>query len=633
MTPVDQPVQMPHVPQVSVLGAVQREQLRMLFEHMAVGTLLATAFAILLATHLHGSVPAGMLGPWLVAKLVIVLPRIALVVRYRRGRIADEGRSMQISNVLLAVDGVVWGVGGLLFTQLPMAQAAVVASSLCCVACVATFGLQVSFRATLAYVAPMIAFTAVGMLLRGNEGGLLSFAGLMLVLLLMLSTAWRAERRLLDVVRLRLLAQEIADERGQALVIQQRHSEQKSRFIATVSHELRGPLHGIFGLAGLLDREITDPALRSKVALIAATGQHLLTIVNDLLDMSKIEAGSLRMAPKPFDLSEELARIGALHLPRAQQAGVMLDTQLALPSSLWVVGDSGRVRQVVDNLVGNAIKFTPPGGQVTLRVTSHPAQGFEFVVTDTGPGISKGDQARLFHPFEQGSAAPDKAREGAGLGLAIAHDLVALMQGSLTCESDIGHGACFRCRLPLPLAPPHAEGGVAAQEDPTARVSDAAVARHSAAPALALVVDDDEVGALVATAALQRAGWDVEVAPDGQSALDRLTTPAAQGRPQLVMMDCDLPQLDGLEVTRQVRAWERRVGIRPARIVALTGRATLQDRTDCLNAGMDDVFTKPFSMAVLTDAAMRLAGEVVLRPAARPARSPGAVTDRPGRPR
>jgi len=275
-----------------------------------------------------------------------------------------------------------------------------------------------------------------------------------------------------------------------------------------------------------------------------------------------------------------------------------------------VVGDSGRVRQVLDNLVSNAIKFTPRGGSVSLTVTLFAERGVEFVVSDTGPGISKADQARLFRPFEQASAAPEKAREGAGLGLAIARDLVAFMQGSLSCESEVGRGSSFRCLLPLPLAPmptPTPVPAVGAQAKPVPAAADAA--RSVDSSSLALVVDDDEVSALVASAALQRAGWAVEVANDGHFALERLTSPAERERPRLVLMDCDLPQLDGLEATRRVRAWEKSAGLRPVRIVALTGRATPEDRAACLRAGMDDVFTKPFSMAALAEAATRHASD------------------------
>jgi len=623
MTPAAQPATAPQGPQAPAVDAVEREQLRMLFEHMAVGTFLATAFAVLLVAHLYDVVPSGQLAIWLGLKLGIALPRMVQVALYRRRPIAHPRRWMVVTNTLLAADGLVWGLGGLWFTQGPMVEAAVVAACLCSVACVATFGLQVSFKSTSAYVAPMMALTAIGMLARGADLGLVPSAGLVLVLVLMLSTARRAERRLLEVLHLRLLAQQIAEERAQAVVVLEGHSEQKSRFIATVSHEVRSPLHGIINLAELLDREVTEPSVRRKVALIASTGQHLLTLVSDLLDMSKIEAGTLRLDPKVFDLSEELAQLATLYLARAQQAGVHLHTRFTFPSPLRVVGDSGRVRQVLDNLVGNAIKFTPRGGSVGLAASLVAGRGVEFVVSDTGPGISKVNQERLFRPFEQGSAAPEKAREGAGLGLAIARDLVAFMQGSLICESEVGRGSSFRCLLPLspasvsapmPLPPPLSAPTPAVEPETGPVTSAADPVRRADASALALVVDDDEVSALVAAAALQRAGWTVEVAKDGHFAVERLTSPAERERPVLVLMDCDLPQLDGLEATRRVRAWEQRAGTRPVRIVALTGKATPEDRAECLRAGMDDVFTKPFSMATLADAATRGASDAGVTP-------------------
>lgn len=583
------------LPETAPAEMVEREQLRMLFEHMIVGTLISTGFAIFLAAHLYGTVPAAQIVLWLVLKLGIAAPRIVQVVLFRRRGVDNARRWSLATNAMLAADGFVWGLGGMWFTQGPMVEAAVVAASLCCIACVATFGLQVSFKATSSYVIPMMVFTAIGMLGRGADFGIYSAAGLALVLLLMLSTAKRAERRLLEVFRLRALAQQIADERAKAVSVLKGHSDHKSRFIATISHEVRSPLHGIISLANLLDQQITDPSARRKVELIESSGKHLLTLVSDLLDMSKIEAGALRLDPKAFDLAEELEQLASLYQTRAQQGRVHLHTRLAFPAPLRVVGDSGRVRQVLDNLVGNAIKFTPRGGSVSLMVTVSGEGHVTFVVSDTGPGISKADQERLFHPFEQGAADPDKAREGAGLGLAIARDLVAFMQGTLTCESELGKGATFRCVLPLPLAP--------VQDEAPAVVPQFVTPALSGAAPLALVVEDDEASALVATASLQRAGWEVDVLTDGDVAVKRLTMPSV--RPVLVLMDCDLPQLDGLEATRNVRAWEKRSGAKPVRIVALTGRSTRQERHECIQAGMDDVFTKPFSMAELAAFATR----------------------------
>lgn len=580
------------------VGSAELEQLRPLYEHMTLGTLLATGFAGLLGWHLYGTVQTGLLVAWLVLKLAVAVPRMVQAMLFRHHGADSPARWWLATNATLAADGVVWGLAGMWFTQGSMVEAAVVAASLCCVACVATFGLQVSLKSTSAYVVPIMAFTAIGMLGRGSEFGLFSAAGLMLVLLLMLNTGRRAERRLLEGLRLRALAQQLADERARAAAVLKAHSEHKSRFIATISHEVRSPLHGMIGLAGLLEQQIGDAALRHKAALIGSSGKHLLTLVGDLLDMSKIEAGALRLDPRAFDLAQELDELTTLYLARAQEAGIHLHTRLAFPAPLRVVGDSGRVRQVLDNLVGNAIKFTPRGGSVSLAVSVAGDQRVSFVVSDTGPGISKNAQERLFMPFEQGTSDPEQARAGAGLGLAIARDLVTFMQGTLSCESEPGRGATFRCVLPLPPAPPAQPPAPAA----------AAPARHtSGVIGTALVVEDDEANAIVTTAALQQGGWIVDLASDGETALERLTQAAA--RPQLVLMDCELPALDGLEATRRIRAWERRTGARPLRIVALTGRSTRQERAECLQAGMNDIVSKPFSLAELAAVAQRYAIE------------------------
>jgi len=584
-----------------VFDSVEIEQLRLLYEHMTVGTLMATGFAVFLAWHLYGTAQTGLLAAWLALKLAVAIPRIVQAVLFRRRRGAGRSARWMLTNhILLAADGFVWGLGGMWFTQGSMIEAAVVAASLCCVACVATFGLQVSFKATSSYVVPMMLFTAIGMLGRGGEFGMYSAVGLVAVLLLMLSTSRRSERRMLESLLLRMLAQQLADERAQAGVVLKAASDHKSRFIATISHEIRSPLHGMIGLAGMLEQQIEEPALRRKAALVASSGRHLLTLVGDLLDMSKIEAGTLRLDPKVFDLAEELEELTTLYIARAHEAGVHLHTRFAFPAPLRVIGDGARVRQVLDNLVGNALKFTPRGGSVSLVVSLSDDQRVSFVVADTGPGISKSDQERLFRPFEQGSADPEKARAGAGLGLAIARDLVTFMQGTLVCDSEPGRGATFRCVLPLPLAPEPLPLPVVVHGRSLGE-------RSTAGAPLALVVEDDEANAIVTTAALQQGGWSVDVVGDGRSAVARMT--ALTRRPQLVLMDCVLPELDGLEATRRIRAWERRSGVRPARIVALTGGATRQQRAECVQAGMDEVVTKPFSLAELAAAATRNIGE------------------------
>jgi len=589
-------------PATGAVDSAELDQLRLLYEHMIVGTLMATGFAVFLAAHLYGTVQAGLLAAWLTLKLGVAIPRVAQAVLFtRRGGAVNAAGWALTTNLLLAADGLVWGLGGMWFTQGSMVEAAVVAASICCVACVATFGLQASFKATSSYVVPMMAFTAIGMLARGAEFGVYSAVGLTAVLLLMLSTGRRTERRMLESFRLRMLAQQLADERAQAGVVLKAASDHKSRFIATISHEIRSPLHGMVGLAGMLEQHIEEPALRRKAALVASSGRHLLTLVGDLLDMSKIEAGTLRLDPKAFDLAAELEELITLYIARAHEAGIHLHTRFAFPAPLRVVGDGARVRQVLDNLVGNAIKFTPRGGSVSLAVSLSGDQRVSFVVADTGPGISKADQERLFRPFEQGSVDPEKARAGAGLGLAIARDLVTFMQGSLVCESEPGRGATFRCVLPLPLAPEPLPLPVAG---PALALGE----RPAPGTALALVVEDDEANAIVTAAALQQGGWAVEVVGDGRAAVARMTAPS--GRPQLVLMDCVLPELDGLEATRRIRAWERRSGARRVRIVALTGGAMRQQLAECLQAGMDEVVTKPFSLAELAAAAARDTGEV-----------------------
>ena len=570
-------------------GYVETEQLRLLFAHTAAGTVIATFFALLLARHLSKTISQDLLITWVGLKIAIAIPRIAQAMIFRRSGTTDPKRYAFWTDALLLIDGILWGLLGLITAQTSVIDAAVVEASLCCVACVATFGLQVRLKATMAYVVPIIGLTALGLAKLGGEFGYMSAAGLALALVLMLSTSARSERRLTEIFKLRVLTQQISQERAEALLLAKLESDRKSRFVATVSHEIRTPLHGILGLAALVRQSVPHALERERIDLITSSGQHLLRLVNDLLDLAKFESGTLRLERTTFSLVQEMEQLSVVYTARASQANVHLHTRLSLPSNLWVESDPSRLRQVLENLLGNSIKFTPRGGTVTFEVSHSPDDEIVFAVTDTGPGIAPEDLARLFVPYQQVSDER-MAKEGTGLGLAIARDLVKLMGGSIECDSKVGEGSTFRVRLPMLVVP---EPPRPAAPPPAASVTPAARAKAHTI----LLVDDDEVSAMVGVAALEQAGWRVETATRGAEAVGHCNHLAS--RPSLVLMDCDMPGIDGLEATRQIRQWESEQQLKPMVIVALTGRADRAEHRDCIAAGMDHVLTKPFSMAAL----------------------------------
>lgn len=571
-------------PPGGVAPLVAAEQLRMVFAHMTAGTVFATVFALVLAAHLQGHVPSNELLLWVVLKLAIALPRIAQGQLYRmRGR--PGTRSWHLwTHVLLAIDGAVWGLGGAWLMQGPSELVAEVAAALCCVACVATFGLQVKLSATAAYVVPIITPTALAVLARGDRLGTFVGVGLLLLLGLMLITARRGETRLAEVFELRFLTDRISEERAQALSLAQRQSAVKTQFLATMSHELRTPLHGILGLTRVLRTESSDAELKHRLSLIEHSGEHLLQLINDLLDMSRIEAGRIEVNVTDVNLHAELEELVDIYFVRAQEKGLAFSAHIDLPRPCWVRADSTRLRQVLHNLLGNALKFTD-AGHVRLAARQAPAGEFIFEVQDTGHGIAADDLPKVFDAFWQASASHAKRAAGTGLGLNIANEMARAMGGSIRASSELGNGSTFVLALPLAALP-------APPADAADEGSDF-VENLMQSGGHVLLAEDNEVNALVVEAMLSRNGCQVLRAADGNEAVHLATDVAC--RPSLVLMDCQMPEVDGLEATRRIRAAEVEHGWSRVPVIALTANTATDDRVQCRRAGMDYFLGKPFT--------------------------------------
>ncbi|WP_157451354.1 ATP-binding protein [Caldimonas taiwanensis] len=578
------------------------EQLRMVWMHASIGTLIATAFAVFMAVHLSDTVPVLLVQTWVVMKLLVAIPRIVQAQVYRRQGYPGGQAWRSSTYWMLALDGAVWGLAGAWLMQQDTHTASLVAACLACVASVATFGLQVRVLATAAYVAPMLAPTALSLLWRGDEFGLLGGIGLVLMLGLLLTTALRSEKRLAEVFLLRLHANRIAQERAQALEMAQRESAVKSQFLATMSHELRTPLHGILGLARLLHVDTKDPAMLRRIELIESSGTHLLSLINDLLDIARIESGQLKIQCTTFDLAAELERVAGVYAVRAEDKGLVFTSDLRLPRPCWVQGDPARMRQVLHNLLGNAVKFTQKGW-VGLAVHREPDdETVVFEVRDTGVGIAPADQAHIFDAFRQVAAGPSRPLEGTGLGLTIAREIAHAMGGDITCQSTVGVGSLFRFTARLPsVAAPALESAAPVVPAGSTAVTSAAVTPAAAASGQrqphVLLVEDNDLNALVASAFLERCGLEVEHVHDGREAVRHALREV--GRPDLILMDCLMPTLDGFEATREIRHQEQALGLARVPVIALTATASEEDRRRCLAAGMDDFLAKPFTDADL----------------------------------
>ncbi|HEX6703907.1 MAG TPA: ATP-binding protein [Albitalea sp.] len=569
-------------------GLVAGEQLRMIVAHSTVGTLLATVFALFLASHLSPFVPRPLLLAWVGLKVGVVLPRMLLANLYRvRGR--PGGPAWQRWTMgLLALDGAVWGLGGAWMMTGDTGIVSVVAASLSCVALIATFGLQVRLLATAAYVLPMMVPTSLALLARGDELGLFAGIGLMFFLGVMLSSARRSQTRLAEVFRLRFLTDRIAAERAEALALARAQSAVKSQFLATMSHEFRTPLHGILGLTRLARTEHPDPALQHRLGLIEHSGEHLLRLINDLLDVSRIEAGRVEIQEAAFDLAAELDELADVYLVRCDEKGLEFSARIDLPAPCWVLGDLTRVRQVLHNLLGNAIKFTHRG-RIELQVSRRSDGPMEFRVRDSGPGIAPADLPHIFDAFWQANDVQSVRGAGTGLGLNIAREISRAMGGEIACTSELGRGSEFMLALPLPAQP--APGGADAE------VAAALDRREALSRARVLLAEDNDVNALVIQAMLARHDCEVTRVAHGADAVRHAMS--EQARPDVILMDSQMPVMDGLEATRRIRVLELAQGLRRVPIVALTANTADDDRQQCQQAGMDHFVGKPFTEAEL----------------------------------
>lgn len=572
-----------HPTDADVAAEVRLEQLRMVFAHMGPGTVIATVFALGLAAHVREVAGLTAVWAWVILKLAVALPRVIHSQVYRlRNRPGTPGWQ-HAADALLALDGVVWGIGGAWMMRGPVETVAVVAASLCAVASVATFGLQVRVLSTAAYVTPMIVPTVIGLYARGDQLGLFAGTGLLLFLGLLLATARISEKRLAEVFRLRLLTDRISAERAEALEQARRQSLVKTHFLAAMSHELRTPLHGMLGLTRVLRGQYGEPELRHRLGLIEHSGEHLLQLINDLLDSSRIEAGHVEISQADFDLVAELDELGDIYFVRAQEKGLRFICRNELGPEEWVHSDPTRLRQVLHNLLGNALKFTDRG-HVLLQVRRLPSGPVQFVVEDSGPGIATEELGRVFEAFYQAAAGRNRAA-GAGLGLSISLEMARAMGGTITCDSELGRGSVFVLELPLPVCAERPAAG--------ARESAWMLGDLGDAPRRVLLAEDNEVNAMVVEAMLARIGCSVTKVDNGDDAV-RLGA-AADRDIDIVLMDCQMPVVDGLEATRRIRAREAKLGLAPVPVVALTANTAIEDREACRRAGMDHFLGKPFT--------------------------------------
>jgi signal transduction histidine kinase/AmiR/NasT family two-component response regulator len=362
----------------------------------------------------------------------------------------------------------------------------------------------------------------------------------------------------------------------------------KASFLAMMSHEIRTPMNGVLGVADLLRDKLTDPEQKKLLDILAGSGESLLRIINDILDFSKIEAEKLELRPRAFEMAGLVAEIDALLSTQAQakQLRFVIDLEPGLPAA--VLGDRQRLSQVLLNLGTNAVKFTDLGEVrlVVRRVQDGGASRIEFSMRDTGIGISAESLPRLFTPFGQVAEGHRHRGGGTGLGLVISQKLVNLMGGEIKVVSEPRRGSTFRFALELPVA----EMSASASSVKTAALPGQALS--------VLVAEDNGVNQMIIEAMLKQLGHKVTLVANGRQALEAL----ARDDFELVLMDCNMPEVDGLEATRRMRSGIAEVRDPQVTVIALTANAMDGDREACLTAGMDDFLSKPVSIHALRQA-------------------------------